>query len=182
MELVASMLSKPSNSNNSNSNKWCNSSRRLSLVHRTLELLEMSQTATSISLLATTPCQGKILLHHLRLYTSNSSIIWTVGLHNFPMRTLKHRFRNNSSHRWLLIKWAGNNNNSSNSSSINNLLLSEATLLLPLVAILKVMRPHKTLLKLLHPAHLTLAWWMMRLLELLKSRTDCSFAMSLALR
>lgn len=176
MELVGSMLSKPSNSNNFNSNKWC-SSRRLNLVHRTLVLLEMSQTA-SISPLAT-PSQGKILLH-LPLYTSNS-IIWTMGLHNFPMRTPNHLFRNNSSHRWHLIKWAGNNNISSNSSSSNNLLLLEATLLLPLVAILKTI-PHKTLLKLLHLAHLTLGWWMMRLSELLKSRMDYSFVMSLALR
>lgn len=158
MEAMDLMLSKPSNSSNSNSSKCCRC-RRPNLVHRTLARLEMSQVA-SISLLAP-PSLDKMLLP-LRLCTSNS-IIWTMVILSSPIRTLYHLFRNNSSHRWRLIKWAGNNNNNSSSSSSNNLLLLVVPILLLLmVVLLKVISP-KTIHKLLNQAHLILAWWMMRL-------------------
>ena len=158
MDLVGLMLSRPFNSNNSNSNKWCNS-RRPNLVHRTLARSETSLTAL-VSLLGPLSL-GKVLVH--LLHSTSSSLIWIMELHSFRIRIHCHLFRNNSSHRWLLINWAGINSNSSssNSSSSNNLLLLVHILLLQMAALLKVTSA-KMPLKLLNLALLILAWWMMR--------------------
>ena len=160
MELVGLMLSRPFNSNNSNSNKWCNS-QRPNLVHLTLGRSETSQTAL-VSLLGPLSL-GKVLVH--LLHSTSSSLIWIMELHSFRIRIHCHLFRNNSSHRWLLINWAGINNNnsssSSNSSSSNNLLLLVHILRLQMAALLKVTSA-KMPLKLLNLALLILAWWMMR--------------------